>query len=229
MHSITKEVRRLAAEQTHSGNRRCVAGAPGSPDPRLGSAATPEPVVASIVEQNIRSLLLARQQSDAARGGQERAAAWLTFASGTMAFVYFHAAWFVVWMVLNAGVGGLPTFDPFPFGLLTMMVSLEAIFLSTFVLISQNRSAALAGRRSDLDLQTNLLTEHEITRSCGSLRPFWITSACGLTTMKRNSPSWRETLVQSGSPSSSPSSLRTKNAPSPTPNFGPGCAHATPR
>ncbi len=164
MHSITKEVRRLTAEQTHSGNRRCVAGAPGSPDPRLGSAATPEPVVASIVEQNIRSLLLARQQSDAARGGQERAADRLTFASGTMAFVYFHAAWFVVWMVLKAGVGGLPTFDPFPFGLLTMMVSLEAIFLSTFVLISQNRSAALADRRSDLDLQTNLLTEHEITR-----------------------------------------------------------------
>ncbi len=125
---------------------------------------SPEAKVASIVEQNIHSLLLAGKQSEAARGRQEKAADWLTLFSGTMIFVYIHGAWFIVWMLLNAGVAGLPTFDPFPFGLLTMMVSLEAIFLSTFVLISQNRSAALADRRSDLDLQTNLLTEHEITR-----------------------------------------------------------------
>ncbi len=124
----------------------------------------PDPAVASIVERNIRALQLAHQQSEAARGSQEKAADWLTYFSGTMVFVYIHAAWFAVWMVVNTGVAGLPAFDPFPFGLLTMMVSLEAIFLSTFVLISQNRSAALADRRSDLDLQTNLLTEHEITR-----------------------------------------------------------------
>ena len=128
------------------------------------NAATPGPEVAPIVQRNIRSLLLAKRQSDAARGAQEKAADWLTFFSGRMLFVYIHAAWFVAWMLLNAGIAGFPTFDPFPFGLLTMIVSLEAIFLSTFVLISQNRSAALADRRSDLDLQTNLLTEHEITR-----------------------------------------------------------------
>ena len=128
------------------------------------TAAPPEPRVAPIVEQNVHALLIAHEQSEAARGGQEKAADWLTFFSGTMIFVYIHSAWFVVWMVANAGIAGLPTFDPFPFGLLTMMVSLEAIFLSTFVLISQNRSAALADRRSDLDLQTDLLTEHEITR-----------------------------------------------------------------
>jgi uncharacterized membrane protein len=58
----------------------------------------------------------------------------------------------------------LPVFDPFPYGLLTMIVSLEAIFLSTFVLVSQNRQATLADRRADLDLQTNLLAEREITR-----------------------------------------------------------------
>jgi len=123
-----------------------------------------EPRVAPIVKRNIHSLILANRRSEAARGRQEKAADWLTFFSGTMIFVYIHGAWFAMWMLLNAGVAGLPTFDPFPFGLLTMMVSLEAIFLSTFVLISQNRSAALADRRSDLDLQTNLLTEHEITR-----------------------------------------------------------------
>jgi len=119
--------------------------------------------VAPVVEKNIRSLLEKHQEAEAARGVQEKAADWLTLFSGTMIFVYIHAAWFLVWMIFNLGVAGLPAFDPFPFGLLTMVVSLESIFLSTFVLISQNRSAALADRRSDLDLHTNLLTEHELT------------------------------------------------------------------
>jgi uncharacterized membrane protein len=65
---------------------------------------------------------------------------------------------------LNLGWFGLKPFDPYPFGLLTMIVSLEAIFLSTFVLISQNRMQAAADERADLDLQINLLAEHEVTR-----------------------------------------------------------------
>jgi uncharacterized membrane protein len=129
----------------------------------MNAASSPAPI-ASVVEQNIRSLLRSQEESEVARGVQEKAADALTFFSGTMVFVYVHAAWFLVWMLVNSGVGGLSEFDPFPFGLLTMLVSLEAIFLSTFVLISQNRSSALADSRSDLDLQTNLLTEHEITR-----------------------------------------------------------------
>ncbi len=84
--------------------------------------------------------------------------------SGRMVFVYFHVAWFGIWILANLGFFGIKPFDPFPFGLLTMIVSLEAIFLSTFVLISQNRSAAEADRRADLDLQMDLLTEHELTR-----------------------------------------------------------------
>jgi uncharacterized membrane protein len=66
--------------------------------------------------------------------------------------------------VINQGYFGFKPFDPFPFGLLTMIVSLEAIFLATFVLISQNRLSAEADRRADLDLQMGLLTEHELTR-----------------------------------------------------------------
>ncbi|MFT3772780.1 MAG: DUF1003 domain-containing protein [Minicystis sp.] len=61
-------------------------------------------------------------------------------------------------------VPGVRPFDPFPFVMLAMIASVEAIFLSTFVLISQNRMAALADRRADLDVQINLLAEHEITR-----------------------------------------------------------------
>ena len=120
--------------------------------------------VGSIVQQNIHTLIEAKREHEQAKGPQERAADLLTRFSGSMVFVYTHAAWFAIWMVLNLGVGGVPSFDPFPFGLLTMIVSLEAIFLSTFVLLSQNRGAELAEKRAELDLQTNLLAEHELTR-----------------------------------------------------------------
>ena len=95
---------------------------------------------------------------------QNRIADSITAFSGNLLFVYFHVLWFAVWIAWNTGVLGLVPFDPFPFGLLTMIVSLEAIFLSTFVLISQNRMAEMTDRRSDLDLQINLLAEYEITK-----------------------------------------------------------------
>jgi uncharacterized membrane protein len=84
----------------------------------------------------------------------------MTAFSGSMAFVYLHAAWFAAWLLLNLGVfGAAAVFDPFPFGLLTLIVSLEAIFLSTFVLISQNRQAGRADVRSELDYETNVRSE----------------------------------------------------------------------
>jgi uncharacterized membrane protein len=81
-----------------------------------------------------------------------------------MIFAYIHIVWFGIWILLNTGVFGIDVFDPFPYGLLTMIVSLEAIFLSTFVLISQNRLSEESESRADLDLQIGLLTEHELTR-----------------------------------------------------------------
>jgi uncharacterized membrane protein len=80
-------------------------------------------------------------------------------------FIYAHCVWFGVWIVANMGWFGINAFDPFPFGLLTTIVPLEAIFLSTFVLVSQNRQAALADRRSELDLHINLLAEYDDRRS----------------------------------------------------------------
>jgi uncharacterized membrane protein len=77
--------------------------------------------------------------------------------------VYLHAIWFGVWILLNMDWLGMKALDPFPYGLLTMIVSLEAIFLSTFVLISQNRLSEEADRRADLDLHIGLLTEAELT------------------------------------------------------------------
>ncbi|MBO4253758.1 DUF1003 domain-containing protein [Streptomyces griseorubiginosus] len=94
------------------------------------------------------------------RGTQDRVADAITAFAGTMTFVYLHAAWFAVWIVCNEGAFGKgAVWDPYPFGLLTMIVSLEAIFLSTFVMVSQNRQAARENVRADLDFETNVRSE----------------------------------------------------------------------
>ena len=93
-----------------------------------------------MVERNIATLCEIRQQMEASRRLQDRVADRVTRWSGSMAFAGLHAAWFAGWIVVNLGLTPLRPFDPFPFGLLTMIVSLEATFLSTFVVISQNRA-----------------------------------------------------------------------------------------
>jgi uncharacterized membrane protein len=128
------------------------------------SVAQPNPELAGVVQQNIDALLKARTRYEEEKSFTDRLADIITRWSGSMMFVYLHVLFFAVWIAANIGVIGLRAFDPFPFGLLTTIVSLEAIFLSTFVLVSQNRQAALADRRADLDLQIDLLSEREITR-----------------------------------------------------------------
>jgi uncharacterized membrane protein len=122
------------------------------------------PALANVVERNIRTILSLRHMAAKERGLEGRAADAVTAFSGNMMFVYLHLAWFGGWILANTGRFGVPAFDPFPYGLLTMIVSLEAIFLSTLVLISQNRLSEEAERRADLALQIGLLTEHEVTR-----------------------------------------------------------------
>ena len=93
---------------------------------------------------------------------QDKAADRITTFAGSMSFVYLHTLWFIVWIALNAGLLGVSlTFDTFPFGLLTLVVSLEAIFLSTFVMISQNRQAKMSEIRAELDYQINTKAEQE--------------------------------------------------------------------
>lgn len=123
------------------------------------------PALSNVIERNIRTLIRLRLKAARERGVQDRIADVITSFSGRMVFVYLHIAWFSAWILLNTGRLGIAPFDPFPYGLLTMIVSLEAIFLSTFVLISQNRLSAAAERRADLDLHIGLLTEHELTRA----------------------------------------------------------------
>ena len=95
----------------------------------------------------------------AVRKAQDDVTDAITAFAGSLSFVYIHVGWFAVWVLLNVGAFGLAAFDDFPFGLLTLIVSLEAIFLSTFVMISQNRQAARADVRSELDFETNLRSE----------------------------------------------------------------------
>jgi uncharacterized membrane protein len=101
-----------------------------------------------------------RRVLDALLRAQDRAADQITSFAGSLMFVYIHSVWFGIWVLLNVGIlGASLEFDKFPFGLLTMIVSLEAIFLSTFVMVSQNRQAARADIRSELDFETNLRSE----------------------------------------------------------------------
>ena len=100
---------------------------------------------------------------------EDRVAGAITDFAGSMRFVYLHTVWFGLWIALNAGLLlatglGIVPFDPFPFGLLTLVVSLEAIFLSTFVMVAQNRQSALADARAQADYAVNVQAEAEIAK-----------------------------------------------------------------
>lgn len=126
---------------------------------------SPEPPgLSSVLERNIQILSQRRRQEEAQSTIQDRLADTITHFTGSMLFVYLHLAFFGFWIIVNLNViPGIPVWDP-SFVMLAMIASVEAIFLSTFVLISQNRMAAAADRRADLDLQVSLLAEHEVTK-----------------------------------------------------------------
>ena len=117
-----------------------------------------------VLSRNIQELEDRRAQERRTAGVQERLAAAVTGFAGTMPFAYVHMAAVLAWTLINYGlVPGVPPFDKSFVGLATI-ASVEGIFLTTFVLVSQNRDAKLADRRADLDLQINLLAEHEVTK-----------------------------------------------------------------
>jgi uncharacterized membrane protein len=128
---------------------------------------------AQVVDRNIAALLQRREQEDRRRGTQDRIADVVTRFTGSMTFVYIHLGLVGAWVLANLGLvpglGRLRGFDE-GFTVLAMIASVEAIFLSTFVLISQNRMQAQADKRADLDLHVSLLAEHEITEILRMLR-----------------------------------------------------------
>jgi uncharacterized membrane protein len=120
--------------------------------------------VDSQVLVNVRQIARLEEQQLHARSASERIAGAVTRAAGTAVFAVAHLVWFASWILINSGrVARMKPFDPYPFNLLTMIVSLEAIFLSIWILISQNQMTRQADRRAHLDLQVNLLAEQEST------------------------------------------------------------------
>jgi uncharacterized membrane protein len=119
--------------------------------------------VNSIVERNITSLLARQRQQERTQTLQDKLATRITQFTGSMNFVYLHMVIVGGWIAINLGWLPLPKFDP-SFVILAMAASVEALFLSTFILIAQNRMAALAEARANLDLQMDMLAEHEVTQ-----------------------------------------------------------------
>ena len=138
---------------------------------RQSPARKDESILNNVAANNV--LRVARMEQDATTNVSfgERMAALIAAFCGSMVFVWIHLAWFASWTIYNTvSWFPKPPPDPFPFSFLTLVVSLEAIFLSAFILISQGREARLADRRSRLDLQINMLAEQESTKALHLLR-----------------------------------------------------------
>lgn len=117
-----------------------------------------------ITEKNVEAISRLEKQAVEGRSSSERIAELITRYAGGVVFIILHTIWFTAWIVFNLGlVAGIAPWDPFPFSFLTLVVSLEAIFLSLLVLMAQNRLTRDADKRAHLDLQINMLAEQEST------------------------------------------------------------------
>jgi len=135
------------------------------------SEAQPQPTTGDPVASNVERVVRLEQAALLKRSAAERLGDRVVSVAGTPAFALFHVAWFAFWILANlAVIPGLPAFDPYPFGFLTFVVSLEAIFLTIAVLIIDNRAARHADRRAHIDLQVNLLAEQESTATLQLVR-----------------------------------------------------------
>jgi uncharacterized membrane protein len=115
------------------------------------------------VDENINTIRAWEHAALHERSGAERASDRITRIAGSGGTLVVHIIWFALWIVMNTGLLPMEPFDPFPFPLLTTVVSLEAIFLSLFVLASENRLTHHSEKRAHLDLQVDMLAEREMT------------------------------------------------------------------
>ena len=129
----------------------------------------PQEAMSGVMQRNIRALMEQSKHLDSKKTQQEKIADAITKFTGSMRFVYLHILIFGLWIVWNTGLLNLKPFDP-SLVVLAMVASVEAIFLSTFVLISQNSMSRKSEGRAELDLQITLLAEHEITQLAGMVK-----------------------------------------------------------
>jgi uncharacterized membrane protein len=125
--------------------------------------------VEDVTKRNVQTIIQLEEAAKADRQPGDRFADAIARFCGSLPFVWVHLFWFGCWLVINMAPG-IFHFDPYPFTFLTFIVSLEAIFLSTFILISQNYETRLSDKRNQLDLQINLLTEQENTKMLTMLK-----------------------------------------------------------
>lgn len=117
------------------------------------------------VDKRIKAVKSFKAKANAKRSLAEKFADWLTSKFGSVTFLILNAIWFLAWILINTGkIPAIHPFDPYPFGFLTMVVSLEAIFLAIIVLISQNREARIAELRDEIELQIDTISEGELTK-----------------------------------------------------------------
>lgn len=121
-------------------------------------------VAESTIKSNITKVVELETAQRENRSAGEKISEWIAAFCGSMTFVWVHVIWFGGWILVNSIIP-VYQFDPFPYTFLTLVVSLEAIFLSTFILISQNHETQLTERRNHLDLQINMLAEQESTET----------------------------------------------------------------
>lgn len=118
-----------------------------------------------VLNSSRRVIKSMQAKADAKRKFSEKLADFLTKIFGSIPFLTLNAIWFTIWILINIGmIPGMQAFDPYPFGLLTTIVSLEAIMLAIFVLISQNRQNKVDDLREEVDLQVDIITEKEVTK-----------------------------------------------------------------
>ena len=135
-----------------------------APPPDRASRRRPAPrTVEELTAQNVAAIQQLESAALSHAGLMDAVADRIANFAGSALFLAMHVVWFAAWIAINVSPG-IGHFDPFPFTFLTLVVSLEAIFLSSFILISQKRAALISERRNQLDLQINLLTEQENTR-----------------------------------------------------------------
>jgi uncharacterized membrane protein len=126
---------------------------------KANSVATADPMA-----YNVDSIAKLEHKELHLRSSGEKVSDFFVSVMGSMPFLVFHVVWFAAWFIINLNaVPGVAPFDPFPFGILTLIVSSEGVFLAIFILISQNRMTRQSDKRAHLDLQVNILTEQEMT------------------------------------------------------------------
>jgi uncharacterized membrane protein len=131
----------------------------------------PETAPAEVAQQNIRTVAELERRMEEKRTFGERVSAPLVRAFGSMPFVVFHLVLFAAWFTVNLGwVPGVHPFDPFPFGILTLLLTSEGVFLAMFILIASNRLSRESDQRAHFDLQISLLAEAEVTKILRVLR-----------------------------------------------------------